>query len=424
MTKRFTLLLLSMTFVLNYGLAQTWEIAYNQPWDTRDLRVINDTLYFTRNVPTGATTYVNYLYRSVVPGVILDSSKTIDGIYGSYDYSRHNGNEYISIYAPFAGTNGFYKKNQANGMWIRKNSKGNYLLDKQNHKIYVGASSSNIVVSSDAGETFTPYWATSGSISLVGFDKENNLYISLKISKSDSTGLWKVSNNGQTKTQVWSQGYTISPYTNSLIHGNDKRLYIIDENSNVAYSENGGSSWTVVNIPSSTLNYGGYFTSSLHQLENGELLISIATYSGGSGRTELVYKAKSNLSDLSLYSDGLPQSTQSFSLTYWKGYVYVRTLNGMYRTKVDDGDYTSIANVSKNSLNLNLYPNPASDVLLISSAASIVGESYAIVDYTGKIVDHGVVDSDIFELQLTNLKAGLYFLKVGENTFKSFVISE
>ncbi len=422
MNKRFTLLLLSMTFALNYGMAQTWEIAYNQPWDARDLRVINDTLYFTRNVPTGATTYVNYLYRSVVPGVILDSSKTIDGIYGSYDYNRHKGNEYISIYAPFANTNGFYKKNQANGMWIRKHAKGDYLLDKKNDKIYLANSFSSIVVSIDAGESFTPYWSTSGSINLVGIDKENNLYISLKISSSDSTGLWKVSNNGQAKTQVWSKNYTISPYTNYLIQGNDNNLFILDE-TNIAYSSDNGDTWSVTKVPSSTFNYGGYGISSLHQLPDGDLLVAIAANSGAN-RSELIYKGSSNGTGLSLNSDGLPQSRQAYSLTYWKGHVYVRTLNGMYRTKVDDGDYTSIANASKNSLNLNLYPNPASDVLLISSAASIVGKSYAIVDYTGMVVDQGVVDSEIFELQLTNLKAGLYFLKVGENTFKSFVISE
>ncbi|GAL87116.1 hypothetical protein MYP_4346 [Sporocytophaga myxococcoides] len=87
-------------------------------------------------------------------------------------------------------------------------------------------------------------------------------------------------------------------------------------------------------------------------------------------------------------------------------------------------DYTSISNASKNSLNLNLYPNPASDVLLISSAVSLVRESYAIVDYAGRIIDKGIIDNDMFELQLTGLKPGLYLIKIGEKTVKPFVINE
>jgi hypothetical protein len=420
MKKRFTLLFLSITLIIKFGWAQTWEIVYDQPWDTRILQVINDTLYFSRNIPTSATTYVNYLYRSVEPGVILDSSKTIDGIYGSHDYERHKGEEYICIYAPFAAHSGFYKKNQANGMWIRKHSKANYLLDKVNDKIYLGESFSSIVVSSDGGETFTPYWSTNGSISLIGFDKDYNLYVSLKISKSDSTGLWKVSNNGQTITQVWSANYTISPYTNNLIQGTGNRLYIMDE-TNIAYSDN-GESWNVTKVPSSTFNYGGYGISALCQLSGGDLLVAIAA-NGGSARSELVYKGASDGTSLSLYSDGLPESMQSYSLTYWKGYVYVRTLKGIYRTKVD-GTYTGIANASKKSLNINLFPNPASDVLSVVSAEPIAGEAYVVMDYSGRVVEQGTIESDLFQLKLTNLKAGLYLLKVGSQTNKPFVVSK
>ncbi len=419
MKKRIYLLLLSLISVfINQGLAQDWELAYGQEWDTRDLRVISDTLYFTRNVPTGPTTYVNYLYRSVTPGVILDSAKTIDGVYGCYDYNRHKGNEYIVSYTPFAAQNGFRKKNQENGQWIRKSSKSSYLLDKINDKIYVN-DRYTIEVSEDAGETFSPFWSTNGTISLVGFDKNNDIYVSLRISDADSTGLWKVSNNGQTKTRVWNTT-ALFPYNGGLVHGNGSRIYIHSEDNKIAYSDN-GTDWTLVTIPSSAFDYGGYFASSVFQLESGELLISLTTYQGGSGRTELAYKAGANVSNFVLYSDGLPQTTQLSSLTYWKGHVYAKSLVGMYRT-VAGGNVTGLSGRSGNELQLNIYPNPVSDVLKISSGVSALGKTYAIIDYAGRSVEQGIITSELVEVQLADLQPGYYFVKVGE-TVKSFILA-
>lgn len=419
MKRSFTIFLLSFISVfINQGIAQDWELAYGQEWDTRDLRVINDTLYFTRNVPTSATTYVNYLYRSVIPGVILDSAKTIDGVYGCYDYNRHKGNEYLVSTAPFAAQNGFRKKNQENGQWIRKSSRSSYLLDKINDKIYIN-NSSVIEVSEDAGETFSRFWSTDGTISLVGFDKNNNMYVSLRISDADSTGLWKISDNGQTKTRIWATT-VLFPYNGGLVHGNGSRIYIYDENSRVAYSDN-GTDWTMVTIPSSTFNYGGYFVSSLCQLESGEVLLTTTTHQGGSGKTELAYKANADITNLALFNDGLPQTTQLSSLTYWKGYVYAKTLKGIYRTMVD-GNVTNLSARSGNELHLNIYPNPVSDVMKIASGETVVGKTYAIMDYTGRTVEQGIITSELFEVRLTDIQPGHYLVKVGE-TVKSFVIA-
>jgi hypothetical protein len=417
MKKCFTLFLLSF-ILINQSIAQDWELAYEHAWDTRDIKVINDTLYFTRNVPTGSTTYVNYLYRSVTPGVILDSSKTIDGVYGCDNYDRHKGNEYIISYTPFAAQNGFRKKNQSNGQWIRKSAKGNYLLDKINDKVYI-SDRYTIEVSEDAGETFSHFWSTTGTISLVGFDKNNDMYVSLKTADTDSVGLWKVSDNGQIRTRVWATT-SVFPHTGALVQGTENRIYVYDESNKIAYTDD-GTNWTLVTIPSSTFDYGGYFASSIFQLKSGELIISLTTYQGGTGKTELVYKADADVNNFTLYSNGIPQTTQFHSLTYWKGYLYAKSLKGMYRMSIDGGT-TNLFAKSGNNIHLNIYPNPASDVLKVTSGESIVGKTYVVTDCAGRSIEQGIITNELFELRLNNLHPGLYQLKVGEATAEPFIL--
>lgn len=58
----------------------------------------------------------------------------------------------------------------------------------------------------------------------------------------------------------------------------------------------------------------------------------------------------------------------------------------------------------------SLSPNPVSDELRVSTKQKY--DSYIVIDNTGKVVLHKFLDTNDFEIDVNQLKAGLYFLKL------------
>jgi len=94
----------------------------------------------------------------------------------------------------------------------------------------------------------------------------------------------------------------------------------------------------------------------------------------------------------------------------------ITVLNGKLYFEGDDGvtgnelyslDPTTLA-VGDNKLEIiSVYPNPASDYLMVPN--SLMGATYGIYDITGKSVKKGAIDSEKINL---NLNSGIYMFKV------------
>lgn len=69
-----------------------------------------------------------------------------------------------------------------------------------------------------------------------------------------------------------------------------------------------------------------------------------------------------------------------------------------------------------NENNIIVYPNPTNGILNISS--SYYGQSYSILDTTGKSIVNGVFDDDFNVIDIHFLKQGLYFLCIEGHVFK------
>ena len=65
-----------------------------------------------------------------------------------------------------------------------------------------------------------------------------------------------------------------------------------------------------------------------------------------------------------------------------------------------------------------LYPNPAVNNITISSEQNISGKSFAVYAADGKIVTSGTISSNVFNLNITSLHRGIYFIKLGETADK------
>lgn len=79
----------------------------------------------------------------------------------------------------------------------------------------------------------------------------------------------------------------------------------------------------------------------------------------------------------------------------------------------------SVSTLVKSSFNksLKLYPNPVKDFVYVNTSEYSKQTPLSIYDVTGKIVVSGFASSNVNEkINLDNLSAGVYVLRVGENT--------
>jgi hypothetical protein len=82
---------------------------------------------------------------------------------------------------------------------------------------------------------------------------------------------------------------------------------------------------------------------------------------------------------------------------------------------------TSIVNSSINTEELSVFPNPASEEIHLSVDEKFIGSAYSIFDYLGRIVQTGTIHSKNNPIDLKNLSAGAYILKLGKASVKIII---
>lgn len=70
--------------------------------------------------------------------------------------------------------------------------------------------------------------------------------------------------------------------------------------------------------------------------------------------------------------------------------------------------------------NVNLYPNPAKDLLTVQIVAEMIGQNYAIIDQLGRQVLIGKITNETTAVDISQLQVGMYFLKVGAQSTQTF----
>ncbi|MBV6484616.1 MAG: hypothetical protein KFKLKKLM_01126 [Flavobacteriales bacterium] len=94
---------------------------------------------------------------------------------------------------------------------------------------------------------------------------------------------------------------------------------------------------------------------------------------------------------------------------------------GFYKPSVVDCDYleTGIESIN-NSNNINIYPNPANDVINVSVAKELDLKNVALtlVDISGRTVLTQTIKSTETTVDINYLQKGVYLLKIGEQTTK------
>lgn len=68
-------------------------------------------------------------------------------------------------------------------------------------------------------------------------------------------------------------------------------------------------------------------------------------------------------------------------------------------------------------ININLFPNPTSDKLTVTSLYEL--ESYSIYDVLGKLVSQGMATGNVTDINVSELQTGLYFVNLSSGELQS-----
>jgi hypothetical protein len=115
--------------------------------------------------------------------------------------------------------------------------------------------------------------------------------------------------------------------------------------------------------------------------------------------------------------DGAGNSYSTLNYSYIDHYPHAG--ESYYRLKQTDFDgkskYSATKSVSLNHFipeTYKIYPNPAQGTFIVECGEEMVGNSYWIVDKTGKKVETGLLGGTKTVVHATALARGLYFIKV------------
>jgi polyhydroxybutyrate depolymerase len=83
----------------------------------------------------------------------------------------------------------------------------------------------------------------------------------------------------------------------------------------------------------------------------------------------------------------------------------------------------STASINKNNIeNFKVYPNPVKNAIQISVGPEFIGNRYTITSISGQKVSEGKIEKGESVVNIQDLSEGIYFMKLDENTHRSFKI--
>ncbi len=133
------------------------------------------------------------------------------------------------------------------------------------------------------------------------------------------------------------------------------------------------------------------------------------------GNVNSVNIAKWN--DTSWTSFGYNKPGYISAIEAYKGKFYIASYNGdsaiLYKMDINSG----MQNINKETINANIYPNPAKNIINISMEGNFDNLSYEIMDMEGKVIlAEAIIDDEDTTINISVLKAGIYFVRIkGEN---------
>ncbi|MBK9284433.1 MAG: T9SS type A sorting domain-containing protein [Sphingobacteriaceae bacterium] len=116
----------------------------------------------------------------------------------------------------------------------------------------------------------------------------------------------------------------------------------------------------------------------------------------GDGKLDLVVVCQGTGSYKDCFNPGPSQ--------YWKVYLSGSTVGLNEKNNFDS--------------QINLYPNPTKHLVNINGDEKIVGQEYAVLDMTGKLLMNGKINMKNQVIDISDFSVGIYIVKIGNSTKK------
>jgi len=71
---------------------------------------------------------------------------------------------------------------------------------------------------------------------------------------------------------------------------------------------------------------------------------------------------------------------------------------------------------------INVYPNPTNDKFTLNVSNDLLGKSYVITDFSGRIISQGKINSLIQTIDIQNISKGSYLLQIDKSTAKAIKV--
>ena len=105
------------------------------------------------------------------------------------------------------------------------------------------------------------------------------------------------------------------------------------------------------------------------------------------------------------------ETSQSYTATANGSYAVIVTENGCTDTSACQTITTAGIEMLANEIGMSVYPNPASEKVMIDMGA-LVADKMIITDATGKVIEEIKPGNTVTEINIVNYKNGVYFIRV------------
>jgi hypothetical protein len=103
----------------------------------------------------------------------------------------------------------------------------------------------------------------------------------------------------------------------------------------------------------------------------------------------------------------------------------------VYTTEIDTDtcyfsffDVNNIEHVIEEKNTMNIWPNPAKHFINIETPSALIGQSYSILDISGRVIQKNLIQSELTTLNLQTLTSGIYFIKTDNDSSVYRVVKE
>lgn len=114
-------------------------------------------------------------------------------------------------------------------------------------------------------------------------------------------------------------------------------------------------------------------------------------------------------------------------------YLRVQNMTNLFANKIALSANNPLSNCNINQINaaqnlqpiISLYPNPASHQINLKVMPNMVSSTYKLYDYTGRLINTQLIDSENMVVDVHDLNDGLYFISVdAHRVYASFAVSQ